>query len=239
MEIESTWSIITSGAEELGVNLTPAAIAAFERYYNYLMDRCRSVNLTAITGIQDVARLHFLDSIALLKSVSLGGMRVIDVGSGAGFPGIPLKLAEPSIDLTLLDATGKRVGFLSDLRAILNLDAACIFARAEESAHMPDMREKYDVAVSRGVARLNVLCELCLPFVREGGLFVAMKSVNSDDELAEARPAVITLGARLHECFDYAIPGTDIIHRAIIIKKMSGTPDKYPRRFAKIKKAPL
>jgi 16S rRNA (guanine527-N7)-methyltransferase len=239
MKTESSEQIISSGAEEMGVVLTTAAITAFGLYYNYLMDRCRSINLTAITGAQDVARLHFLDSLALLKAARFEGMSVIDIGSGGGFPGIPLKLAETSISLTLLDASGKRIGFLSDLRAILGFDAVCICARAEEASRRPEMREKYDIAISRGVARLNILCELCLPFVREGGLFIAMKSINSDDEITEASAAIKKLGAKLHTRFDYAIPGTDIIHRAVIILRTSDTPDRYPRRFARIQKAPL
>jgi len=239
IEREILAAIISRGAKELSIALPPGADAAFDIYYNFLERRGKSVNLTAITGAEDVARLHFLDSIALLKTIEFKEARVIDIGSGAGFPGIPLKIAEPSIALTLLDATGKRVAFLLDLCAALSLDAKCIHARAEQSAHKPDMRERYDIAVSRAVAQLNILCELCLPFVCVGGHFIAMKGVDSTDELEQARYAIKTIGAELLECYDYPISDTGITHRAVIIKKTSSTPEKYPRRFPKIQKSPL
>ena len=230
---------VTRGAEELGIVLPRGVSAAFASYYDLLEKRGRDVNLTSISGEEDVARLHFLDSLALLNVHGFKNARVIDVGSGAGFPGVPLKLAEPSIDLTLLDATGKRVAFLSELCAELEIDAKCIHARAEESAQTADLRERYDVAASRAVARLNVLCELCLPFVRLGGVFIAMKGVDSDEEITEANGAIAALGAQLHGCIDYAIPGTDVTHRAVLICKTAKTPEKYPRRFARMQKDPL
>ena len=232
-------SLITHGADELGISLPPGAPSAFDVYYSLLRDRGESVNLTAITGEKDVVRMHFLDSIALIKAAQFKDARVIDIGSGAGFPGAPLVIAEPSIDLTLLDATGKRVSFLTELCAALNIKAACVHARAEDAAFKTEHREHYDIAVSRAVARLNILCELCLPFVRVGGMFIAMKGVASADEIAEARGAIAALGAELPEYYDYVIPGTGITHRAVLIHKTSGTPDKYPRRFSRIKKAPL
>jgi len=232
-------SIVACGAEYFGITLPPEAYRAFETYYDLLEKRGRNVNLTSIRGVSDVARLHFLDSIALLKAAQFTGARVIDIGSGAGFPGVPLKIAEPSIDLTLLDATGKRVTFLSELCGALFPDVACIHARAELAAHLPGLRESFDIVVSRAVARLNVLCELCLPFVRVGGIFIAMKDVGSADELSQAHTAIDTLGAELADCIDYVIPGTYTYHRAAIVLKSTGTPDKYPRRFARIQKAPL
>jgi len=232
-------SIVSSGAESLGVALPPGAALAFEEYYVLLEERRQFVNLTAITGAEEVARLHFLDSLALMGSARFKGARVIDIGSGAGFPGIPLKIAEPSVDITLLDSTGKRVAFLKELCAALGLDANCLHARAEAAAHLPGLREAFDIAVSRAVARLDALCELCLPFVRVGGLFIAMKGADSDDEIAGARAAIAALGAELQELVDYGIPGADAAHRAVVMRKTSGTPEKYPRRFARIQKAPL
>jgi len=232
-------SIIAHGAKKLNIELPPEAKAAFRAYYDFLEERGKNVNLTAITGAGEVACLHFLDSIALLNATDFKGARIIDIGSGAGFPGVPLKIAEPSIDLTLLDSTGKRVTFLSELCAQLGLEAACIHARAEDSAHLPEFREKYDIVVSRAVARLNALSELCLPFVRVGGLFIAMKGVESAEEVEEAKSAIETLGAKVQERFDYSVPGTDITHRAVLIRKVAPTADKYPRRFAKIQKSPL
>ena len=223
----------------MGVNLPPGACRAFETYYELLEKRARKVNLTSITGVNDVARLHFLDSIALLKATQFAGARVIDIGSGAGFPGVPIKLAEPSVNLSLLDATGKRIAFLSELCATLFIDAACIHERAEVAAHLPALRESFDIVVSRAVARLNILCELCLPFVRVGGVFIAMKDKNSAEELSRADIAITVLGGELSDFYDYTIPCTDINHRAVVVRKTASTPDKYPRRFARIQKAPL
>ena len=231
--------IVECGAAGLGIELPLDAGGAFEKYHNFLEEKGERVNLTAITGAEDVARLHFLDSLALLKAVDFKNASVIDVGSGAGFPGVPLKLAEPTMKLTMLDATGKRVKFLSDLCAGLGIGAACIHARAEEAARSQDLRERFDIAVSRAVARLNVLCELCLPFVRVGGAFLAMKGVDSDEELEEARNAIELLGGVFELKQDYTIPGANVTHRIIVICKTTPTPDKYPRRFAKITNSPL
>jgi len=232
-------AIMSQGAKELNIELPPGTEAAFRAYYDFLESSGQNVNLTAISGTEEVARLHFLDSIALLNAAEIKNKRVIDIGSGAGFPGVPLKLAEPTLDLTLLDATGKRIAFLKELCLKLNLEAACIKARAEEAAHDPSKREKYDIAVSRAVAKLSILNELCLPFVRAGGLFIAMKTVDSEDEIAEAQKATETLGGVLQELFDYKIPGTDVTHRAVLIQKVEETPNKYPRRFARIQASPL
>lgn len=231
--------IILRGAEDSGLILPKQAGLLFQTYYDFLGERGKRVNLTAIEGEVDVARLHFLDSLALLKTRGFSGARVIDVGSGAGFPGVPLKIAEPSIELTLLDASGKRVAFLTELCSKLGIRADCVHERAEEAARRHDMRESYDIALSRAVAELSVLCELCLPFVRPGGDFIAMKGAGSDNEVIDARNAIETLCAELVDCVDYAVPGTDVIHRAVIIRKTGETPEKYPRRFARISSRPL
>jgi len=232
-------AIMSQGAKELNIELPPETEAAFRAYYDFLEYSGQNVNLTTITGVEEVARLHFMDSLSLLTMVELKDKRVIDIGSGAGFPGVPLKLAEPTLDLTLLDATGKRIAFLQELCAKLVISVSCIKARAEEAAHTPDMRELYDVAVSRAVARLNVLSELCLPFVRVGGLLIAMKALDSEDEVTEAKNAIVALGGEIAEFIDYRIPMTDVTHRAVLIHKIERTPDKYPRRFARIQKEPL
>jgi len=231
--------IITQGAKELNIILPSEAGAAFEAYQELLKSQGETVNLTAISEAEDVERLHFLDSLALLSVTSFKNAKVIDIGSGAGFPGVPLKIAEPSIDLTLLDATGKRVAFLKKLCSALGINATCLHARAEESSHESDKREKYDICVSRAVAKLNILCELCLAFVKPGGLFISMKSTNSDEEITSAQNAINTLGAQLQEYVDYTIPNTDIVHRVVLIRKLSPSPANYPRRFAKISKSPL
>ena len=239
MESSRLTSILAQWADKMRIDLAPESLHAFELYYDYLAKHRQYMNLTAITGVEDTVRLHFLDSLALFRCAVFKGLKVIDVGSGAGFPGIPLKIAEPSIDVSLLDATGKRVKFLTGLCDILSIQGRFIHARAEDAAHEQDMREAYDCAVSRAVADLGVLCELCLPFVRVGGMFIAMKSVNSDDEVAQANNAITSLGGKLELNFDYTFPGTDITHRAIIIRKTSQTSTDYPRRFAKIQNSPL
>ena len=232
-------TIISLGANELDIILPPDAGAAFRAYYDFLEEHGQNVNLTAIAGAKEVACLHFLDSLALLKTADFTNATVIDIGSGAGFPGVPLIIAKPSMSLTLLDATGKRITFLNDLCVKLGITAKCVNSRAEEAAHLTEFREQYDIAVSRAVAKLNVLCELCLPFVKKGGKFIAMKSIDSADEVNEAQSSIATLGAKIERFYDYTLHDTNVTHRAIIINKTDNTPDKYPRRFAKIQKSPL
>ena len=239
MENANIPDIVTRGAEELGISLPPGAADAFRQYSLFLEEQGLKMNLTAIKDDADVKRLHFLDSLALLGVTEFTGETVIDIGSGAGFPGVPLKIAEPSMTLTLLDATGKRVAFLEALCEKLGINASCIHARAEEAAHKLEMRERYGIAVSRAVARLDVLCELCLPFVRVGGVFIAMKGIDAAEEVKQSQSAIKILGGKLEKTIDYTIPGTDITHRAIVIAKEHKTQLDYPRRFAKIKKSPL
>ena len=232
--------ILENGVKTYGLELPETAALAFRRYFELLDERCRVMNLTTITGEQDVYTLHFLDSLFLLTLADFKGKRVIDIGSGAGFPGIPMKIAQPEIGLTLLDAQQKRVGFMSEVCAgVCAEDTVCLHARAEEAAFDRSMRDSFDFAVSRAVARLNVLCELCMPFVLPGGSFIAMKGTDSDDELAEAGNAIAKLGGEVETVADYTVPGTDVTHRAIVIRKISETPSGYPRRFAKIQKKPL
>ena len=237
--LDDITSIIAQGARDLKIVLPPEAEAAFRTYYTFLENRGQNVNLTAISGTEEVARLHFLDSIALLNFAKFKNVKVIDVGSGAGFPGVPLKIAEPSLDLTLLEPTSKRVDFLLELLDKLAIDATVIKARAEDTAREPGKRELFDVVISRAVARLNILSELCLPFVRVGGLFIAMKGIDTAEEISEARNAIKTLGAEPLDHSDYNIPGTTVTHRAVVMRKISTTTDKYPRRYAKIKNSPL
>lgn len=228
--------VLTHGLEQLG--LSPSLVPALERFAALLLEKNQVMNLTAITEPEQVATLHFLDSLALTRILNFSGRRVVDVGTGAGFPGVPLAMAVPDMELTLLDSLGKRVLFLRDCCADLKLDhAACVHARAEEFA--ADHRETYDIAVSRAVAALPVLCELCLPLVKPGGRFLAMKSVDSDAEIQSAEKAVGVLGGRLLEVQDYTVPETTVVHRAVIVEKRSPTPPKYPRSFGKIKKSPL
>ncbi|MCI8399488.1 MAG: 16S rRNA (guanine(527)-N(7))-methyltransferase RsmG [Oscillibacter sp.] len=220
------------------LNLPTENIPALLTYASMLAEKNKVMNLTAITDPANVARLHFLDSAALLTLADFHSKSVIDVGTGAGFPGLPLRILDPSIHLTLLDAQNKRIEFLREVCAALNLeDISCIHARAEE--HAASHRAAYDIAVSRAVASLPVLAELCLPLVKKGGLFLAMKSTDSGEEVKSAARAVKLLGAEVQNVLDYPIPGTEITHRLVILYKISATPEKYPRTFAKIKKNPL
>ena len=230
--------ILQTGFGELGLPLDARMLERYRQYAETLVETNKVMNLTAITEEDEIARLHFLDSAALLSLVSFEGKRVIDVGTGAGFPGLALKVARPELSLVLLDSLDKRIGFLRETSSALGFnDVACIHARAEEIP--AGYREAFDIAVSRAVARLDLLCELCLPYVKKGGLFLAMKSRDHADELKEARRAISLLGGTVECEKDYAIPGTDVVHSVICIRKTAATPPKYPRRWVQIKKQPL
>lgn len=230
-------NILSQGFAGMGIVPHEKTIERLRIYFDLLDERSKVMNLTAITGEEDSARLHFLDSAAALLCADMSGKSVIDVGTGAGFPGLPLKMLCPDIKLTLLDSLDKRIRFLSEVCEKAELgDVNCVHGRAEEPGQM---RECYDFAVSRAVARLNVLCEFCLPYVRVGGAFLALKGPALGEELDEAKKAISLLGGQLERVFEYSIPGTDLRHNIAIIRKISPTPKKYPRRFAMIKKSPL
>ena len=229
--------ILKDGFARLGLPLTDSALKRFRTYYEYLDKQNQVMNLTAIEGEADTARLHFLDCAALLTVQDLKGLSVIDVGSGAGFPGLPLKIAQEDMRLTLLDSLEKRVRFLSETCALLGFeDVACIHARAEDAK---ELHGQFDAAVSRAVARLNLLAELCLPFVKVGGVFLAMKGPGAAEELAQAAHAIEVLGGGEAEILPYTVPGTEQAHNVVRIRKVKETPAKYPRRWAKIQKQPL
>ena len=213
--------------------LAPEQIDTLCAFGQALIEKNKVMNLTAITEPQAVAELHFLDCIALLQAEDFSGKRVIDVGCGAGFPGVPLKLAEPSISLTLLDSLQKRVRWLDETLTAMGVQAECVAARAEEFS----AREQYDIAVSRAVARLNILAELCLPFVRVGGAFLAMKGAAAQEELAEAQSALRKLGGEVEAVRRFDLG--DAAHYVLVIRKRCPTPAAYPRRYSKIKQSPL
>ena len=229
-------AILRDGLTALG--LPTAGIPALMRFGEMLVEKNKVMNLTAITEPADVANLHFLDCAALLSLADFKGKTVADIGTGAGFPGMPLKILEPSMDITLLDSLNKRIDFLKEVCADLGLTGVeCVHGRAEEFAN--HHRESFDIVTSRAVANLQLLSELCLPLVKVGGTFLSMKSVDSEEELNGAKNAIKTLGGRIEKVEDYTIPGTDVVHRLVFIKKIAETPKKYPRAFAKIKKNPL
>lgn len=231
-------ALLQSGFAALSLMPDAQALSRYRIYYEYLEEMNQVMNLTAISGEEDVARLHFLDCAALLPLANFAGKRVIDVGTGAGFPGLAMKIACPAMELTLLDSLDKRIGFLKNTCQKLGFeDVACIHTRAEEIP--AGFRQGFDFALSRAVARLNLLCELCLPYVKKGGAFIAMKGSDLEEELAEAKHCIRSLGGQVEKKVDYTIPGTDVTHCALIIRKVADTPAKYPRRWAQIKKNPL
>ncbi|MDD5939078.1 MAG: 16S rRNA (guanine(527)-N(7))-methyltransferase RsmG [Clostridiales bacterium] len=243
--------ILTEGLSQMGITPPGGAVEQLERYAQMLTEKNQVMNLTAITTTEGIARLHFLDSAAVLAygaAVSrkdggarwLAGKSVIDVGTGAGFPGVVIRILEPSVELTLLDSLGKRVDWLRESCEALSLSQVrCLHARAEEQALLPGFRDSFDVAVSRAVASLPLLCELCLPYVKPGGVFLALKSVDSDAEIAAAASAIKRLGGELLPPLDYPIPGGEVSHRLTAIRKVSHTPKGLPRKWSRIKKEPL
>ena len=226
---------LQAGLPALGLALgeeTQDTLCAFGKE---VIEQNKVMNLTAITEPAQVARLHLLDSLTLLTVLPLEGKRIIDVGCGAGFPGVPVKIACPQAELTLLDSLGKRVAWLEQTLPRLGVNANCMTARAEEAAGK--LREQYDVATSRAVARLNILLELTAPFVKPGGYVLAMKGSAAQEELSEAKNAIGQLGLKLERVVQFPMEGTE--HAVIVLKKVKPTPAQYPRRYAKIKQNPL
>ena len=226
---------LLAGLPAYSLSLSDVQLDTLCRFGEMLIEKNKVMNLTAITEPQAVAQLHFLDCMALLGAADFKDKRVIDVGCGAGFPGVPLKIAEPSIKLTLLDSLAKRMNWLAELLPELGVEAEIVTARAEE--HVASCREQYDIATSRAVARLNIRAELCLPYVRVGGKFLSMKGALAQEEVDEAKHGIEALGGRVAGIYEY--PVADTVHRAVIVEKVRPTPKQYPRAFAKIKKAPL
>ena len=226
---------LATGLQELGLDLEAPVQQQLCRFAQAVLDQNQVMNLTAITDPQQVARLHLVDSLTVLKTMDLGGKRVIDVGCGAGFPGVPLKIACPRMELTLLDSLGKRVKWLQSILPQLGVEARCVAARAEEA--VSTCRESYDIATSRAVARLNILLELTAPFVKVGGYVLAMKGTAAREELAVAKNALSRLGLQVEKIQEFSMGDTS--HGVIVLKKVKPTPPQYPRRYAKIKQSPL
>lgn len=232
---EQAMTVLRAGLAAYGLDVSRAE--ALGAYLDAVLEKNRVMNLTAITEPVEAVRLHLLDCAALVGQYDFRGKSVVDVGCGAGLPGLPIRLTEPSARLTLLDATEKKIAFL---RGLAPEDVQCVSGRAEElAAKTGPMRERFDVAVSRAVAALPVLVELCLPFVRVGGCFCAMKARAAEEELRAAGCAIRTLGGEVRACRRYIIPGTDAEHCAIWIEKTRPCPAAYPRRFTKIRQRPL
>ena len=234
--MRSAQELLAQGLRTYGLDESRSELLL--RFAEALLEKNKVMNLTANTDPTDLAQLHLLDCAAVLTFADIKGKSLVDVGTGAGFPGMPLQIMEPTAKCTLLDSLGKRINFLQEVCDELGLShTRCVHARAEEYAR--DHREQFDFATSRAVAALNVLCELALPMVKVGGAFLAMKSVDSDEELRQAKSAIAQLGGSVESVQDYTIPGTDVTHRLVTIRKVKPTPHAFPRAFARIKKNPL
>ena len=207
----------------------------FEKYMNLLLEWNEKINLTAITKPEEVKVKHFEDSLTCLKSGYIkDGDRVVDVGTGAGFPGLPIKIENNTVKLTLMDSLNKRINFLKEVSSQLNLDTQCIHIRAEEAGKNKFYRGKYDVAVSRAVARLTVLAEYCLPLVKKGGYMLAMKGKDIEAELEEAKPLIKLLGGQVKEVQLHTLSDEEITHSIVVIEKIADTSPKYPRNGKKV-----
>ena len=226
---------LESGLPGLGLTLNEKQLDQLCAFGEKLIEKNQVMNLTAITEPTAVAQLHFLDSMTVLLAEDCKNKTIIDVGCGAGFPGVPVAIAEPTVRLTLLDSLQKRMNWLREVLPELGVEAHVEAARAEE--YVANHRECFDLATSRAVARLNILCELCLPYVKVGGSFLALKGAMTQEEVDEARSAIRTLGGKVEAIREF--PVADAIHRIVVIRKISPTPKQYPRKFAKIKQSPL
>lgn len=233
--------IMLKGSKELNIELNEEMLEKFSKYKGLLKEWNEKINITTITDDVEIDQKHFLDSLTVLNSELFNGKKkVIDIGTGGGFPGVPIKIANPLLEVTLLDSLNKRIIFLNEVIKVLNLEGiSAIHGRAEEYSITEQYREKYDIAVSRAVASLNTLSEYCIPFVKVGGYFVSMKGPDVEEELKQSKNAITLLGGKLLDVKKIEIPDTDIIHSLIIIEKIKPTPTKYPRGGGKPRKNPL
>ena len=230
---------LLEATEDFKIRLSEEQLSQLELYHKLLSEWNEKINLTAITDDRGVAVKHFADSMTIFNYFDIPqNARVIDVGTGAGFPGLVLKIVRPDIELTLLDSLQKRLNFLRTVLDALHLDATLIHSRAEEGGQNPDLRESYDLAVSRAVAQLNILSEYCLPYVRLSGRFIAFKG-SAGDELQAANNAIGILGGRIGKTPVFELPMEGGTRTLIEIEKVRPTPDKYPRQYGKIKAKPL
>lgn len=231
------------GLEELNITLTDEQIEQFLQYYEMLVEKNKVMNLTGITEYEEVIQKHFLDSLSLIRvipDIASQKLTVIDLGTGAGFPGIPLKIAFPELEITLMDSLNKRILFLQEVIDALGLKkVSAVHGRAEEMASNATHRQQYDLCVSRAVSNLAVLTEYCLPFVKKGGLFVSYKSADSDAEIQEGKKAISILGGKLTSVDKFQLPDSDLRRALVCIKKVKDTPKKYPRKVGTPAKLPL
>ena len=234
-------STLKNGLQQLNIEVTPEILDKFEMLKTLLIDWNEKINLTAITESSEVDIKHFVDSATCIATGYIkDGREVIDVGTGAGFPGVPVKILNESLKVTLLDSLNKRIKYLEDVVNKLELsDTKLVHSRAEDGGVNKLYREKYDIALSRAVAAMNVLCEYCLPFVKVGGYFICQKGPSYKEELENAAKAIEVLGGRIKEVKSYQLANTDITHYVIIIEKVKQTPSKYPRKPGKPAAEPI
>lgn len=232
---------LLSDLKAFDVNLTDIQISQFMRYYELLTEWNSFMNLTAITEFDEVCKKHFVDSVSLIKAYDLSQkLSVIDIGTGAGFPGIPLKIVFPNLKITLLDSLNKRIKFLNTVIEELKLsDITAIHGRAEDYARPDRLRESFDLCVSRAVANLSTLSEYCLPYVKKGGYFISYKSEKIETESQDAKKAISLLGGRVKDRISFCLPESDIYRNLYIIEKTNETPEKYPRKAGLPAKDPL
>ena len=232
-------NLLKTEAEKYGVILDDTALSRFDTYVKMIVDWNEKINLTAITDSYGVTVKHFLDSLTLFNYINISeGAKIIDVGTGAGFPGVAMLIARPDLKLTLLDSTAKKLGVISDILSALGLEAEILHSRAEEAGKKKEYRESFDFATARAVANLRELSEYCLPFVKKGGSFVSLKAAKAEEEIDGAKKAIKLLGGQIEKAESFSL--LDAGERNIVlIKKVSSTPDKYPRPSAKIAKNPL
>ena len=229
-----------NGLKELDIALSEKQKTQFLRYYELLVEWNKVMNLTAITEFNEVVIKHFLDSLSLVKLIRPNKEHLLDMGTGAGFPGIPLKIAFPELKVVLIDSLNKRIGFLNTVIQELELsDISAFHGRAEDYGHKEDFRESFDLCVSRAVAKLTVLSEYCLPYVKIGGYFIPYKAGKIEEERREAERAVKLLGASIEEGKEFLLPGTDMERSLILIHKIKKTPAQYPRTAGKPVKEPI
>lgn len=224
-----------------GVELTEVQKNQFLKYYELLVEWNEFMNLTAITEYDDVMKKHFVDSLSLIQTFDIDReVSVIDVGTGAGFPGLALKIAYPKLKVTLLDSLNKRINFLNEVIKQLGLtDIKTVHGRAEDYAKPGNLREKYDLCVSRAVANMSTLSEYCLPFVKVGGEFISYKSEKTEEELSKAGKAITLLGGKFERSEEFYLPDSDIYRNLVVIKKIKETPKKFPRKAGLPSKEPL
>ncbi len=236
--------IFKSGLSELNIELSDKQIEQFIKYYEYLVEKNKVMNLTAITEFEEVIVKHFLDSLSLIKAIDLSKcsskVKLIDIGTGAGFPGIPLKIAYPQVDIILLDSLNKRINFLNEVIELLELTGiSAIHGRSEELGNSAEYREQFDFCVSRAVANMAVLAEFCVPFIKVGGKFISYKAGDSDEEIKDGEYAVNLLGGKIKEEILFTIPNSDISRKFVVIDKFKNTGKKYPRKAGTPAKSPI